>query len=126
MRLIAVVLAMLLVSFVGTAFAAHCPAGASAHDSASAADCCADAPCIGDACLAGAEGHDCDLGARSTALQPLAGELKKFHAQGTVSAVPAIAVPLLVRLAQPPAWRAGPVRVGRYADTYARTGRLLI
>jgi hypothetical protein len=77
--------------------------------------------------LARAVHHDCDLAARSIALQPSgAGNLKKSCMQkSAVSALPAALVPL-GNVAQPPPLRMGPVGIARYADIYARTGRLLI
>lgn len=117
---------VLFASFVGTAIASGCPSGMDTRDSAIVSSCCSETNCIGGTCLVHASHRDCKLAAYSTALQPLGAEnLKKRCTPSMVSAWPAAVVPR-ANLAQPPPVRTGPTGIARYADIFARTGRLLI
>lgn len=124
-QLAALAFALLLVAFAATAAAADCMIANGTHHDIAASSCCSDMDCVGGSCLSHVAHRDCLREGRAIALQPVpAHGVSKFFTQPSVSPVTANRSPLVL-LAQPPPPYVGPT-IGRYADVYARTGRLLI
>lgn len=121
----ALAFALLLVAFAATAYAADCMVANRTHHDVAASTCCSDMDCVGGGCLSHVAHRDCAREARAIAPQPAcARSPSKFFTHYGASHVTANRAPLVL-LAQPPPSHVGPT-IGRYADVYARTGRLLI
>lgn len=126
-RLVAFAFALLLMSFTGTALAGDCFSGSRARDGAEPSSCCAEANCPSGGCSAQTAQGDCILRTHPVVVHPaIAGTIKKACAYGGSFTVPS-GDPRLVHLSRRPLpIRAQPPGIARYADIYARTGRLLI